>query len=72
MSYQTNDIVIDLRQSEQEKQQSILKFVGCILLQMIRDSADGVEFSLADTVPEAKFQISCFIKNQKYYPGFPK
>jgi hypothetical protein len=71
MSNQTNDIVLDLRSSEQEKQQPILKFVGMILLQMIRDSAEGVEFFLVDSLPEAKFQISCSIKNRTYYMSPP-
>jgi len=66
MSYQTNDIVLDLRLSEQEGQQPVLRFVCMILLQMVRDSAERVEFSLVDSLPEAGFHISCSIKGRMY------
>ena len=66
MSYQTNDIVLDLRQSEQEGQQSIPRFIGVILRQAVRDSAERVEFSLVDSLPEARFHISYSIKDRMY------
>jgi hypothetical protein len=66
MSFQTNDIVFDLRLTEQEGQPPVLKFVGVILRQMVRDSAERVEFSLADSSPEARFHISCSIKGRTY------
>jgi hypothetical protein len=66
MSNQTKDIVFDLGLSEQEGQPPALKFLGVVLSQMLRDSAERVEFSLEDSVPEARFQIWCSIKGQPY------
>jgi hypothetical protein len=66
MSYQSNDIVLDLRQSEQEREQSIPRFIGVILRQAIRDSYERVELSLVESLPEATFHISCSVKGRKY------
>jgi hypothetical protein len=59
--------MLDLRLSEQEGQQPILRFVGVILRQMIRDSAERVELSLEDSLPQARFQIWCSIQGQPYH-----
>ena len=60
------DTVFDLQLSEQEGQPPSLKFVAVILRQMVHDSADKVEFSLADSLPEATFHISGSIKGRMF------
>ena len=54
--HQTNDIMLDLRLLEKEGQPSLEKFICVILDQMLRDSAERVELSLEDSLPEARFQ----------------
>jgi hypothetical protein len=63
--------MLDLQLSEQERQQPILRFVGLVLRQMIGDSAERVEFSLEDSLPEARFHISCSINGRVFYMSPP-
>jgi hypothetical protein len=66
MSYQINDTVFDLRLLEQEGQPPTTRFVAAILRQIVLDSADRVEFSLTDSLPEATFHISGSMKGRKF------
>jgi hypothetical protein len=59
--------MLDLRLSEHEEQPPVEKLLGVILHQMIRDSVGRVEFSLDDSLPEARFQIWFSIQGQPYH-----
>jgi hypothetical protein len=58
--------MLDLRLSDKEGQPPLEKFICVILDQMLRDSAERVELSLEDSLPEARFQIWCSIQGHPY------
>ena len=59
--------MLDLKLSEKEGQPPVEKFLAVIVAQMVRDSAERVEFSLEDSLPEARFQIWFSIQGHPYH-----
>jgi hypothetical protein len=60
MSYQANEIVLDL--GIEARQRPIPRFVSVIVFIALQDSAERIEFSLLDALPEATFRVSYSVK----------